>query len=104
MNMYAFTQQAKNVTIKYLTIQNFVAPMNEGTVNHDSGEDWTMQYLTVSNNGGAGIFLGAGNVASYNCLKDNSQYGFQAYNEWAVPRTSCSITTRSSATTPATGG
>jgi hypothetical protein len=81
MNMYAFTQQAKNVTIKYLTIQNFVAPMNEGTVNHDSGEDWTMQYLTVSNNGGAGIFLGAGNVASYNCLKDNSQYGFQAYND-----------------------
>ncbi len=26
-----------------------------------------------------GIFVGAGNVASYNCLKDNSQYGFQAY-------------------------
>ncbi len=53
--------------------------MNEGTVNHDSGENWTMQYNTVVNNGGAGIFLGAGNVASYNCLKDNSQYGFQAY-------------------------
>ena len=42
------------VTIKYLTIRNFVAPMNEGTVNHDSGENWTMQYNTVSNNGGAG--------------------------------------------------
>ena len=53
--------------------------MNEGTVNHDSGENWTMQYNTVINNGGAGIFLGAGNVASYNCLKDNGQYGFQAY-------------------------
>jgi hypothetical protein len=38
-----------------------------------------MQYNTIINNGGAGIFLGAGNVASYNCLKDNSQYGFQAY-------------------------
>jgi Right handed beta helix region len=78
-NNYAFTQHARNVTIKYLTIRNFVAPMNEGTVNHDSGENWTMQYNTVSNNGGAGIFVGAGNVASYNCLKDNSQYGFQAY-------------------------
>jgi hypothetical protein len=78
-NQYAFTQHARNVTIKYLTIRNFVAPMNEGTVNHDSGESWTMQYNTVINNGGAGIFLGAGNVASYNCLKDNSQYGFQAY-------------------------
>jgi parallel beta helix pectate lyase-like protein len=78
-NKYAFTQHARNVTIKYLTIRNFVAPMNEGTVNHDSGENWTMQYNTVTDNGGAGIFLGAGNVASYNCLKDNSQYGFQAY-------------------------
>ena len=79
VNNYAFTQHARNVTIKYLTIRNFVAPMNEGTVNHDSGENWTMQYNTVINNGGAGIFVGAGNVASYNCLKDNSQYGFQAY-------------------------
>ena len=78
-NNYAFTQHARYVTIKYLTIRNFVAPMNEGTVNHDSGENWTMQYNTVTNNGGAGIFVGAGNVASYNCLKDNSQYGFQAY-------------------------
>ena len=78
-NRYAFTQHARNVTIKHLTIRNFVAPMNEGTVNHDSGENWTMQYNTVTNNGGAGIFVGAGNVASYNCLKDNSQYGFQAY-------------------------
>ncbi len=78
-NGYAFTQHARNVTIKYLTIRNFVAPMNEGTVNHDSGENWTMQYNTVINNGGAGIFLGSGNVASYNCLKGNSQYGFQAY-------------------------
>jgi parallel beta-helix repeat protein len=54
--------------------------MNEGTVNHDSGPDWTMSNLTVSDNGGAGIFLGAGNVARYNCLMENSQYGFQAYS------------------------
>jgi hypothetical protein len=78
-NQYAFTQHARNVTVKYLTVRNFVAPMNEGTVDHDYGENWTMQYNTVSNNGGAGIFVGAANVASYNCLKDNSQYGFQAY-------------------------
>jgi Right handed beta helix region len=78
-NRYAFTQHARNVTIKYLTVRNFVSPLSEGTVNHDSGENWTMQYNTVTNNGGAGIFVGAGNVASYNCLKDNSQYGFQGY-------------------------
>jgi hypothetical protein len=67
-NAYAFTQHGRNVTIKYLTIRNFVAPMNEGTVNHDSGVNWTMQYNTVVNNGGAGIFVGAGNVDSYYCL------------------------------------
>ena len=78
-NRYAFSGHGRNVTIKYLTIRNFVAPSNEGTVNHDSGENWTMQYNTVTNNGGAGIFVAAGNVASYNCLKDNGQYGFQAY-------------------------
>jgi Right handed beta helix region len=79
-NNYAFTQHARNVTIKYLTIRNFVAPTDEGTVNHDAGENWTMQYNTVSNNGGAGMFVGTGNVASYNCLKDNSQYGFQGFD------------------------
>ena len=78
-NHYAFTQQARNVTIRHLTIRNFVAPMNEGTVNHDSGENWTMEYNTVVKNGGAGIFAGTGNRVSYNCLKDNDQYGFQAY-------------------------
>jgi hypothetical protein len=80
LNRYAFTQHGRDVTIKYLTVRNFVAPNSEGTVNHDSGEGWTMQYLTVHNNGGAGIFVGQDNVASYNCLKDNSQYGFQGYN------------------------
>ena len=78
-NNYAFTQHASGVTIKYLTIKNFVAPLDEGTVNHDSGANWTMQYNTIENNGGAGVFLGSGNIASHNCLKGNSQYGFQAY-------------------------
>jgi hypothetical protein len=79
-NQYAFTGKAINVTVKYLTISNFVAPRDEGTVNHDAGENWTMQYNTVINNGGAGIIVGTGNVASYNCLKDNSQYGFQGFD------------------------
>ena len=78
-NRYALTGKASGVTISFLTIRNFVAPMNEGTVNHDSGANWTIKNNTIVDNGGAGIFLGAGNVAAYNCLKDNSQYGFQAY-------------------------
>jgi hypothetical protein len=83
-NKYAFTQHGRGVTIKHLTIRNFVAPMNEGTVNHDSGVRWIMQFNTVVDNGGAGIFLGTGNRASYNCLKNNSQYGFQAYGARGV--------------------
>lgn len=79
LNAYAFTGQASGVAVRYLTVRNFVAPMNEGTVNHDSGKNWTVSYNTITNNGGAGLFLGSGNVASYNCLKSNSQYGFQGY-------------------------
>src|SRR5262249_6066386 len=30
VNQYAFTQHATGVTIKYLTIRNFVSPLNEG--------------------------------------------------------------------------
>lgn len=78
-NRYAFTQHAKNVVIRYLTVQNFVSPVNEGVVNHDAGEGWTIEYVTVQNNGGAGVFLGSGSVIRYSCLRDNGQYGFSAY-------------------------
>lgn len=79
-NAYAFTQHARDVTITYLTIQNFVAPMNEGTVNHDSGEGWTVSHSTITRNGGAGVFLGSRNTVAYSCLAKNSQYGFQGYS------------------------
>ncbi len=80
LNNYAFTQHAVNVTIQHLTIRNFVSPMNEGVVNHDSGTGWTMEYNTLINNKGGAMFLGTDNVARYNCLKDNGQYGFQGYS------------------------
>ncbi|NUT07655.1 MAG: right-handed parallel beta-helix repeat-containing protein [Hamadaea sp.] len=82
VNLYAFTGDVANVTIKYLTIKNFgrgLDNMNEGVVNHDSGSNWVVQYNTVSDNDGAGVFLGTGNVVSYNCLKDNGQYGFSMF-------------------------
>ncbi|WP_248929251.1 right-handed parallel beta-helix repeat-containing protein [Paenibacillus hamazuiensis] len=84
INLYAFTGDAANVTIKYLTIQNFGRGndnQNEGVVNHDSGTGWVIQYNTISNNDGAGVFLGSDNVVSYNCLKDNGQYGFSMFKE-----------------------
>ncbi|TKR33530.1 hypothetical protein FCE95_04330 [Luteimonas gilva] len=82
LNLYAFTGTATNVTIRYLTIRNFGRGLdnnNEGVVNHDAGDGWLMEYNTVSDNDGAGVFLGSGNVVRYNCLKDNGQYGFSMF-------------------------
>jgi len=79
VNRYAFTGKAPNVTIKHLTVRNFMAPGDEGVVNHDFGQGWVMEKNTVVNNGGAGALLGADNRLVSNCLADNSQYGFQAF-------------------------
>jgi hypothetical protein len=79
-NLYAFTQQASNVTIRYLTIQNFGphgANGGQGVVNHDEGSGWHIDHVTVQDSAGAGVMLGSGNVLAYSCLKDNGEYGFQ---------------------------
>jgi hypothetical protein len=78
INRYAFTAQATGVTIKYLTIQNFVAPSNEGVVNHDSANGWAIERNTITRNGGAAMMSGAGQTMVGNCLKDNGQYGLNA--------------------------
>jgi len=79
LNRYAFTQHALNVTIRYLTVENFVTPLDEGVVNHDSGTGWTIEYNTVQSNTGAAVFLGTNNVLRSNCLTANGQYGFQGF-------------------------
>lgn len=84
INLYAFTDNSEDVTIKYLTIQDFGSGMdnnNEGVVNHDAGSGWTVEYNTITHNDGAGVFLGSDNVVRYNCLKDNGQYGFSMYKD-----------------------
>jgi hypothetical protein len=83
LNRYAFTQQAKDVTLRYLTIQNFGAAgdnNNEGVVNHDSGQGWTIEYSTIRSNAGAGLMLGSDDVVRYNCIAENGQYAFNAYH------------------------
>jgi Right handed beta helix region/Carboxypeptidase regulatory-like domain len=81
INRFAFTKlpdaPSTNVTIRYLTIRNFVSPLDQGVVNHDSQSGWTIEYNTVQYNEGGGVFLGSNNVMRYNCLADNGQYGFQ---------------------------
>jgi parallel beta-helix repeat protein len=79
VNQYAFTQHASGVTIKYLTIRNFVSPLNEGVVNHDSGNGWTITRNSIVNNKGAAMMAGAGQSVTYNCVSDNGQYGMNAY-------------------------
>ena len=80
-NLYAFTQRASNVRIRYLTIENFGTPggnSGQGVVNSGMGAGWRIDHVTVRNNAGAGVMLGSGNVLAYSCLKDNGEYGFVA--------------------------
>ena len=59
INDYAFTQHATNVTIEHLTIRNFVSPHDQGVVNHDSGNGWTIENNTIVDNNGAALMAGA---------------------------------------------
>ncbi len=79
VNRYAFGGDGADVTIKHLTVENFVSPRNEGVVNHDSGDGWRIKRNTIQHNDGAGVFLGDGNVVAHNCLAHNGQYGFSAF-------------------------
>jgi hypothetical protein len=82
-NWYAFGGSAPGVTIQFLTVQNFGSAgdnNNEGVVNHDSAEGWTVESSTVQNNAGAGVMLGSRNRLVNNCLRTNGQYGFNAYH------------------------
>jgi hypothetical protein len=79
VNRYAFGQQARGVTIEHLTVTGFLAAHNEGVVNHDAGKNWTVRNTTIEANGGAGLMIGDGSLVEDNCLRDNGQYGFNAY-------------------------
>ncbi|WP_427894912.1 right-handed parallel beta-helix repeat-containing protein [Kribbella sp. GL6] len=83
LNRYAFTGFASGVTVKNLTIQNFGPARtnnDEGVVNHDSGARWNVLANTIRDNAGAGVMIGDHNVVRGNCLRDNGQYGFNAYS------------------------
>jgi parallel beta helix pectate lyase-like protein len=83
VNFYAFGGSAPRVTISYLTVKDFGTKggnRDEGVVNHDSADGWKIDHSTLKDNAGAGTMLGSNNILSYNCLKDNQQYGFNAYS------------------------
>jgi Right handed beta helix region len=78
-NSYAFTQHARNVTIRNLTVQGFVAPQDQGVVNHDSGDGWVIENNTFQNNKGAAVMAGSHQRLRFNCLRNNGQYAMNAY-------------------------
>jgi phage-related protein len=87
VNLYAFGGHAADVTIKFLTVQNFGSAgdnNNEGVVNHDSAKGWTVDSSTIEENAGAGVMLSSGSRLTGSCLRDNGQYGFNAYAEDGV--------------------
>ena len=78
-NNFAFIGEATGVTIANLTIRGFTPPQDQGVVNHDSGNDWTIRDNTIENNKGAAVMAGAREKLIGNCLRDNGQYGLDAY-------------------------
>jgi parallel beta-helix repeat protein len=79
LNQSAFDGTASNVTIEYLTVQDFVSTEGQMVVNHDGGSNWNISYNTIQNNtGGAGVGLGPNTVVTGNCLTNNGEYGFSS--------------------------
>jgi hypothetical protein len=78
-NQYAFSGSARDVTIRYLTVQGFAAPSDEGVVNHDSADGWVIEDATIQDNSGAGLMAGARQQVRASCLRNNGQYGMNAY-------------------------
>jgi len=81
INHFAFTGTQGNVTIEYLTIQDFAPPGGQGAVNINGNPDWTVEYNTIQDNvPGAAMMLGSNSVTEYNCLTENGEYGFNGYS------------------------
>lgn len=78
-NRYAFVYQASDVTVAHLTIRGFIPPVNEGVVNHDSGDGWVIEHNTIEHNRGAGLMAGARQRVVGNCLRENGQYAINAF-------------------------
>jgi parallel beta helix pectate lyase-like protein len=79
VNRAAFTQRAHDVELRGLTVRGFTALQDQGVVNHDSGDGWLIENTTIESNAGAGLMAGAGQVVRHSCLRNNGQYGLNAY-------------------------
>ena len=94
-NDYAIAGSGTNVTIEYLTIENFTAPQTRGRGQRGtSASGWTVENSTIENNpNGAGVMVDSNGVLNDDCLTENGQYGFQTYSgSDSVPVTNLTIT------------
>lgn len=82
-NHYAFEGAADNVTIEYLTIQDYNAPGGDASVQAAQGTGWDVEHDTIQDNlPGTGVYLGTDDTAQYDCLTGNGEYGFGAYSPY----------------------
>ncbi|MFD3515683.1 right-handed parallel beta-helix repeat-containing protein [Streptomyces sp. NPDC058657] len=80
-NQYAFGGEATDVTLRHLTVQGFIAPHDEGVVNSSSSDGWVIEHSTIQYNSGAALMAGARQQVRATCLRDNGQYGMNAYKK-----------------------
>jgi hypothetical protein len=81
INSYAFTGQAVNVRLAYIEVINFRSPIDQMVVNHDGGDNWTIEYCQIHHNKGAGVGVSGGSTLQFCWLHHNSQYAFSAVGE-----------------------
>jgi hypothetical protein len=93
-NDFAIAGSGTNVTIEYLTIEDFTAPQSQGAVNQNLSSGWVIENSTIENNPyGAGVMVDSNGVLNDDCLTRNGQYGFQTYSgSDSVPVTNLTIT------------
>ena len=70
---------ADDVTLRSLTVQHVNAPDDQVVVNADAGDGWTLDRMTVQDNHGGAVMMGARNTIINSCLTRNGQYGFNTY-------------------------
>lgn len=75
INNFAFVGSSSpltvDVTIEYLTVENFTPIFNNGAVNQNTNPDWTFKNDTITDNSpGAGVVLGTNNLITHSCLSD----------------------------------
>jgi parallel beta-helix repeat protein len=78
----AFLSTANNVTINFLTIEGFAAPLQRaaieptnGNIQSNQGANWTVEHCDIFNNHGGGVRIGYGWQVKWNYIHSNGIVG-----------------------------